>query len=293
MNRAVKAPVVSQSKLEQIRTGAKKVTQVGGSQNQKIVHGKGGKFHVTETEKKFEETGVRRKKTNYIMYESKLGTEREKNFKKIHEPQPKQKPKPASPKPRQEEKIIQTKKKLQYLDNYQYHETKDIKDNNPNRVSIVTHRRLGDIVGGTYEETTYQKKTMTDSGKGQRLYSQQSTKTTTKRDARGQPTTKTTQKTNTSSRTVPAKSQQQRKEEKKEVRKEVKKYSSNTNLKNDTKKPVPPQRSASATKTRTTTTTKTTTKTTTTRQTGGKPATTATTVKKVTRTQSAGIGRRH
>lgn len=284
MNRAVKAPVVSQSKLEQIRTGAKKVTQVGGSQNQKIVHGKGGKFHVTETEKKFEETGVRRKKTNYIMYESKLGTEREKNFKKIHEPQPKQKPKPASPKPRQEEKIIQKKKKVQYLDNYQYHETKEIKDNNPNRVSIVTHQRLGDIVGGSYEETTYQKHTITDTGKGQRLYSQQSARTTTRKDAKGKPTQTTTQRSNTASRTLPAQSQEQRKE--------IKKYSSNTNLKSAPKKPAP----APSSKTTKTTTTKTTTKTTTTRTSGtSKPATTTVTKKTVTRAQSAGKGttRRH
>ena len=287
MKRAVKPPAVSQSKLEQIKSGSKKVTQLGGvSQNQKIIHGKGGKYHVTETEKKFEETGVRRKKKNYVMYESKLGTEKEKNLKKIDEPKAKPKPKPAKPKPRQEEKIIQKKKKVQYLDNYQYHETKNIKDNNPNRVSIVTHQRLGDIVGGSYEETTFQKRTMTDSGKGPRLYSQQSTKTTTRKDAKGQPTTKTktttVQRTTTGSRTLPAKSQQQRKE--------IKKVSTNTNLRSAPKKPAPPQRSASASKSRTTTTTKTTTKTTTTKTTGGKPVTT---VKKVTRTQSAGKARKH
>ena len=284
MKRTVKAPVVSQSKLEQIKSGSKKVTQLGGvSQNQKIVQGKGGKYHVTETEKKFEETGVRRKKKNYVMYESKLGTEKEKNLKKIDEPKAKPKPKPAKPKPRQEEKIIQKKKKVQYLDNYQYHETKNIKDKNPNRVSIVTHQRLGDIVGGSYEETTFQKRTMTDSGKGPRLYSQQSTKTTTRKDAKGQPTTKTktttVQRTTTGSRTLPAKSQQQRKE--------IKKVSTNVNLRSAPKRPAP-QRSSSASKSRTTT--KTTTKTTTTRTTGGKPVTT---VKKVTRTQSAGKARKH
>ena len=171
MKRSVNTSGVSQSKLEQIKSGSKKVTQIGDvSENKKVIHGKDGKFHVTEKVKKTEETGVRRKKRNYVMYESKLGTEREKNLQKIHEPKPKEKPKPAAPKPRQEEKIIQKKKKVQYLDNYQYHETKDIKDKNPNRVSIVTHQRLGDIVGGSYEETTYQKHTMTDTGKGQRLY---------------------------------------------------------------------------------------------------------------------------
>ena len=285
MKRSVNTSGVSQSKLEQIKSGAKKVTQIGDvSQNKKIIHAKGGKFHVTETEKKFEETGVRRKKRNYVMYESKLGTEREKNLQKIHEPVPKAKPKPAEPKPRQEEKIIQKKKKVQYLDNYQYHETKEIKDNNPNRVSIVTHQRLGDIVGGSYEETTYQKHTITDTGKGQRLYSQQSARTTTRKDAKGKPTQTTTQRSNTASRTLPAKSQEQRKE--------IKKYSSNTNLKSAPKKPAP----APSSKTTKTTTTKTTTKTTTTRTSGtSKPANTTVTKKTVTRAQSAGKGttRRH
>ena len=285
MKRSVNTSGVSQSKLEQIKSGAKKVTQIGDvSQNKKIIHAKGGKFHVTETEKKFEETGVRRKKRNYVMYESKLGTEREKNLQKIHEPVPKAKPKPAEPKPRQEEKIIQKKKKVQYLDNYQYHETKEIKDNNPNRVSIVTHQRLGDIVGGSYEETTYQKHTITDTGKGQRLYSQQSARTTTRKDAKGKPTQTTTQRSNTASRTLPAQSQEQRKE--------IKKYSSNTNLKSAPKKPAP----APSSKTTKTTTTKTTNKTTTTRTSGtSKPATTTVTKKTVTRAQSAGKGttRRH
>ena len=287
MKRSVNTSGVSQSKLEQIKSGAKKVTQIGDvSQNKKIIHAKGGKFHVTETEKKFEETGVRRKKRNYVMYESKLGTEREKNLQKIHEPVPKAKPKPAEPKPRQEEKIIQKKKKVQYLDNYQYHETKEIKDNNPNRVSIVTHQRLGDIVGGSYEETTYQKHTITDTGKGQRLYSQQSARTTTRKDAKGKPTQTTTQRSNTASRTLPAQSQEQRKE--------IKKYSSNTNLKSAPKKPAPAP--APSSKTTKTTTTKTTTKTTTTRTSGtSKPATTTVTKKTVTRAQSAGKGttRRH
>ena len=102
---------------------------------------------------------------------------------------------------------------------------------------------------------------MTDTGKGQRLYSQQSAKTTTRRDAKGRPTQTSTQRSNTASRTLPAKSQQQRKE--------VKKYSSNTNLRSAPKKPAAP-----ASKTTKTTTTKTTTTRTTTITTGsGKPTT--------------------
>jgi hypothetical protein len=122
---------------------------------------------------------------------------------------------------------------------------------------------------------------MTDTGKGNKLYSQQSAKTTTRRDAKGKPVeTKTVQRSNTASRTLPAKSR--------EMRKEVKKYSSNTNLRSAPKKPAP-----KATSTKTTTTKTITTKTTTTRTTSAKPAPAKpATVKKVTRTQSAGRGGR-
>ena len=254
---------VDPSKLAHIKSGGTKKTQIGGeSENKKVIQGKGGKFTVTEKTKKFEEAGVAKKKRNYVMYESKLGTEKEKNLQKIHEP-PKPKPKPtAEPRPRVEEKIIQKKKKVQYLDNYQYHETKNIKDNNPNRVSVVTHQRLGDIVGGSFEETTFQKQTITDSGKGRKLYSQQSAKTTTRRDARGKPTETKTQRSNTASRTLPAKSR--------EERKEVKKYSSNTNLRSAPKKPAPSARGA--------------------KKPESKPAAPA---KRPARTQSAGRARRH
>lgn len=277
MQRSVNTKGVSQSKLDHIKSGTTKKTQLGGEKaSKKVIEHKGGKFHVTETEKKFEEAGVARKKRNYVMYESKLGTTKEKNLQKIEEPKPKAKPKPkpAPPKPRKEEKIIQKKKKVQYLDNYQYHETKDIKDKNPNRVSIVTHQRLGDIIGGSYEETTYQKQTMTDSGRGPRLYSQQSTKTSTRKDAKGNVTKTATQRSNTASRTLPATSR--------EMRKEVKKFASNTNIRTQQKKPAPssrPARPAANAAARA--------------NSSGRGKTTTTT-QKSTRTQSAGRGgRRH
>jgi hypothetical protein len=277
MSRAVKPLITDPSKLEAIRTGAKRKADLGTNVNKGVVQGKGGKYIVVEKEKKFEEAGVKRKKRNYVLYESKLGTEREKNMQKIEEPpKPKPKPKPVA-KPRVEEKIIQKKKRIEYLDNYQYHETKNIKDTNPARQSIVTHQRLGDIIGGTYEETTYQRHTMTDSGKGPKLYSQQTTKTTTRRNVSGQPTT-TTQKTTNVSRTIPAKSREQRRE--------IKTITKNVQQ----KKPAQTQQ---ATK-KTITTTKTTTRT------SKSPApvskTQTTTVKKTTtttRTQSAGKGRTH
>jgi len=201
-------------------------------------------------------------------------------------------------------KLSKQKKKVEYLDNYQYHETKNIKDNDPNKVSVVTHRRKGDIVGGSYETKTFQKQSMTDSGRGNKLYSSQTTKTTTRKNVAGKPTTTTTtitQRANTASKTLPSQSKSQKTE--------IKKFSTITNLRGAPKKPAPAPKPATKTTTTKpatkTTTTKTTTKTTTT-----KPATKTTTTKTTTKTittktttktskpsapraQSAGSGRRH
>ncbi len=64
--------------------------------------------------------------------------------------------KKREPKPRIEEKIVQTRKRKEYLDNYQYHETKQFRSPNP-RPALVVHQRLGDKIGGSYEEMTYEK----------------------------------------------------------------------------------------------------------------------------------------
>ena len=266
MRRAVNTPTTNQSKVDQIRSGATKKTDLGVKQNKGVIQSKGGKYIIEEKEKKFEEAGVKRKKRNYVLYESKLGTEKEQNLKKIEEPpKPKPKPKPVA-RPRVEEKIIQQKKRREYLDNYQYHETKVIRNPNPNRVSIVSHQRLGDIIGGFYEEMTYQKQSIRQSANGPAKFSQQTTKTTTRQGPQGQ-----NQRTVTTSRTMPAQSR--------EYRREV------------------AQKNAGGL--RGTKTTTTTTKTTTTRSSsrpqndrGSKTTTTTTTTRKVvTRGQSA--GRRH
>jgi len=270
-----------QSKLEAIRKGSVVKTDLGTNVNKGIIQGKGGKYAVVEKEKKFEEAGVKRKKRNYVLYESKLGTEREKDLRKIEEaPKPKPKPKPV-PRQRVEERIIQKKKRKEYLDNYQYHETKYVK--NPKTLSVVTHQRLGEIIGGFYEESTYQRMTMNEPGYGRpKLYSEQTTTTTTRRGPQGQPT-KTSLRSNTVSRTVPAQAR--------EYRQEVKQYSSNTNKRN-----TPALRGSKTT----TTTTRTTT---TNMRSNSKPVaskgmtntTTTTRTKTVTRGQSAGgfRGRRH
>ena len=272
-------PIDFQSKLEAIRKGAVLKTDLGTNVNKGIIQGKGGKYAVVEKEKKFEEAGVKRKKRNYVLYESKLGTEREKDLRKIEEaPKPKPKPKPV-PRQRVEERIIQKKKRKEYLDNYQYHETKYVK--NPKTLSVVTHQRLGEIIGGFYEESTYQRMTMNEPGHGRpKLYSEQTTTTTTRKGPQGQPT-KTSLRSNTVSRTVPAQAR--------EYRQEVKQYSSNTNKRN-----TPALRGSKTTTTKTTTTTM---------RSNSKPVvsrgmtntTTTTRTKTVTRGQSAGgfRGRRH
>lgn len=149
-----------ESKVEFIRKGKKKKTITGYKENKNMTfENKGGKFVVVEKEKKFEDVAVTRKKRNYIMFESKLGTERDTDKHKIEGAK-----NLRAIQPRQEEKIIQKKKKKEYLDNYQYHETKDIKNPQQNKTCIVEHKRLGDIIGGFFEETTYERQVMTSRG---------------------------------------------------------------------------------------------------------------------------------
>ena len=151
------------SKLDQIKTGKKNVRTTGGSEQKKIViTGKdGSKIIQNQTETKTEETAVLRKKRNYVMYEAKLGTETTTDITKIDAPKKKEKPILRAPEPRIEEKIVQTKKKKEYLDNYQYHETKDLKKSKPD---TVIHQRWGDIFGGSFEETSYKKVTFHQRG---------------------------------------------------------------------------------------------------------------------------------
>jgi hypothetical protein len=141
------------SKVDFIRKGKKKKTITNFKEKKNVTYeNHGGKFIVVEKEKKIEIEGVTRKKRNYVMYESKLGTEKERDTTRI-----------ASAKlrrpilPRIEEKIIIKKKRKEYLDNYQYHETKVIRNPKPRNTSYVEHKRLGDIVGGTVEHTTYER----------------------------------------------------------------------------------------------------------------------------------------
>ena len=176
------------SKLDQIKTGKKNVRTTGGSEQKKIViTGKdGSKIIQNQTETKTEETAVLRKKRNYVMYEAKLGTETTTDITKIDAPKKKEKPVLRAPEPRVEEKIVQTKKKKEYLDNYQYHETKEIKNKNPRFQVIVEHQRLGDIIGGTFEETSYQRQVFAQ-GSNRPQLTEKTTTVTKTGSATGQP----------------------------------------------------------------------------------------------------------
>ena len=177
-NAAVKPIGVDPSKLEAIKQGKKLKSETGATQNKKgTVTKSGDKIIAVEKEKKFEEAGVTRKKRNYVMYESKLGTEKETDLTQIKAPP---KPKKVEPKPRVEEKVVMKKKRIEYLDNYQYKETKEFRK--ADKGSVVIHERLGGPVGGVYEETSYQKITTSTgagAGNGGALKGTKKTTTTT------------------------------------------------------------------------------------------------------------------
>jgi hypothetical protein len=158
----ISANFTPENKLDFIRKGKKKKTITGFKENKNVTfENKGGKFVVVEKEKKFEETEVTKRKRNFVKFESKLGTERETDMTKIEGAK-----KLREIQPRQEERIIQKKKRKEYLDNYQYHETVDIKHPKPNRVSIVEHKRLGEIISGFDEIASYEREVRTTSGNG-------------------------------------------------------------------------------------------------------------------------------
>ena len=180
--RPVVTKMTANEKMDIIRSGKRKRSLTGLKENKNITfENKGGKYVAVETEKKFEEAGVTKKKKNFIMFESKLGTEKDVDITKIAGAK-------AQPKiePRTDERIVQKAKKIEYLDNYQYKETKDF-GKNP-RPAVVIHKRFGDIFGGSSEEYSYQKITTTTGGNVPSQL-QSTTKTTTTK------TTTTTTKT--------------------------------------------------------------------------------------------------
>ena len=179
--RAVKSGV-DPSKLEAIKQGKKIKSETGASENKKVTTTKSGdKIIAIEKEKKFEEAGVTKKKRNYVMYEAKLGTETETDLTQIKAPP---KPKKLEPRPRVEEKVIMTRKKVEYLDNFQYKETKEFRK--IEKGSKVVHQRLSDPIGGSYEETSYQKITTTTGSGNNKTGKKITTTTKTEQSGRSQ-----------------------------------------------------------------------------------------------------------
>ena len=102
-SREVVEQITPEEKIEIIRSGKRKRSLTGVKENKNIVfENKGGKFVAVETERKFEEAGVTKKKKNFVMFESKLGTEKDVDLTQISAPK-----KPVQPQPRTEERIIQ------------------------------------------------------------------------------------------------------------------------------------------------------------------------------------------
>lgn len=84
--------------------------------------------------KKIHKEGETKRRSNHVTYERLIGSEKYKIKGKKEEPP---KPKPVR----------------EILDNYRYIETKDLRKNDPKRISIVRHKRLGDPIG---KETPYE-----------------------------------------------------------------------------------------------------------------------------------------
>ena len=183
--KAVIVPKVDPSKLEKIKAGIKTKSESGVKQNQNVtVNARGDKIIAVQKEKKVEESGVTRKKRNFVMYESKTGTEKDVDLLKLQGAKKK-----APPRPKVEETIISKHKKKEYLDNFQYHETKELKKKKP---AVVIHNRVSNPITGTVEESYQQViRTSNSAGKtrpgGQRTTTTTTTKTT-KTDTRNQST---------------------------------------------------------------------------------------------------------
>ena len=146
----------SSKKLDQIRTGKVESQTISKESKDFVYKGKNGiKISAKLIQEKHEESAVLRKKRNYVMYQSKLKTEKNTEITKIEAPNSK----PIiyrQPSPRVEEKIIITKKRKDYLDNYQYKESRVYRNPKKKRRVLVEHIRLGEIIDGSYETMTYQ-----------------------------------------------------------------------------------------------------------------------------------------
>ena len=157
---------ITNSRYNQYTSNASKASNANNksSYNHNIQKGKTNSFSSTQknlnnsysSKQKFEFAEKVREKNNYIYYVSGVGyvnkNEENKNEKKVTKP----KNPPPKPKERTNIKIQQTKNisdmRKELLDNYQYHETKDLRKEA--KQSVVTHRRLCEPVYTTIQKNS-------------------------------------------------------------------------------------------------------------------------------------------
>ena len=84
----------------------------------------------------------------------------------------------AEPRARVEERIVIKKKVMEYLDNYQYKETKEF-GKNPKPATVI-HIGRGVSGNGSYEQTAFKKTTTTTKGTATKTTTTTTTKTETK-----------------------------------------------------------------------------------------------------------------
>ena len=157
---------ITNSRYNQYTSNASKASNANNksSYNHNVQKGKTNSFSSTQknlnnsysSKQKFEFAEKVREKNNYIYYVSGVGyvnkNEENKNEKKVTKP----KNPPPKPKERTNIKIQQTKNisdmRKELLDNYQYHETKDLRKEA--KQSVVTHRRLCEPVYTTIQKNS-------------------------------------------------------------------------------------------------------------------------------------------
>ena len=143
-----------------------KANGYGKQQGVKIQRSNSFQKSGDSNKEKFTYSGRIKEKNNYVYYVSGIGyvskndENKNNNQKKKEIKVVKNKPKPqVKPRPRPEPIVITIKKedtgKKELIDNYQYHETKDIK--RQNKKSIVTHRRLSDPFYGIIHRSSKQR----------------------------------------------------------------------------------------------------------------------------------------
>lgn len=241
---------VDPSKLELIKQGKKKVNVTDFKENKNTISNKNGQFIAIQKERKFEEAGVTRKKRNFVMYESKQGTEKDVDYLKLAAAKKKAPPKKV------QETIISKHKKKEYLDNFQYHETKNLKNKKP---SVVVHNRMSNPITGAVEEYSYQKTTLRTGSAGSRPA--QKTTSTTRTTRTSQTTSSLRSRSRPEARTQPK--PRSRPQSRTQGRPQRSASTATTKSKESTTRVG--RRGGAGGRTSTTTTTKTSTRTTTTR----------------------------